>query len=327
MHTTRSVHWLIAGEYRSKQDVLDSPLASLRLRAGALASVESPIFSLSVGDTLPEDALVCVIGKIGHYILEQRQAYWWGQLDQRPGLRLILDYTDDHLSFDSPLRDFYRACLSRVHAVVCSSARLAQSVQSHYQGTIEVMDDALDIPVRAPSPVRRSPTTLLWFGHGSNTPALIEWLSELTWKDPLRLLALTDGHGVQMITRTQLKTRAQLQLLLNQWSPAKMAAAAAQADLTVLPVDMNQPAKLGVSANRLLTSLALGLPTAADTVDSYLPHQTYWAPLRSDEFHRMLADPPAWHARVRQAQLTLLPRFAMPVMGDRWQRLLSRFLA
>ena len=106
-----------------------------------------------------------------------------------------------------------------------------------------------------------------------------------------------------------------------------MAAAAAQADLTVLPVDMNQPAKLGVSANRLLTSLALGLPTAADTVDAYLPHQTYWAPLRSDEFHRMLADPPAWHARVRQAQLTLLPRFAMPVMGDRWQRLLSRFLA
>lgn len=61
-----AIHWLapcppLATEYLSKINI-----ASLRLRAGAfLFATRSASFSLSLGELIPQNINVCVVGKIG----------------------------------------------------------------------------------------------------------------------------------------------------------------------------------------------------------------------------------------------------------------------
>lgn len=321
------VHWLVPGQFNAVEELLQCPLASIRLRAGALASAGQQSLRLTAGDTVPDDAQICVIGKIGTHLLERRQSYWRDQLERHTPLKVVLDYTDNHLGYESPMSGFYRWSTTRADAAVCASEILAHSLSNHFAGPIHVIADAADLPMLKPRHGLHSPRSLLWFGHATNVPALTEWLRELEWEQPLRLIALTNEVGVEMIRTTRIRTSAQIQLLLDLWSPQRMVQVAEKADLCVLPVEWNSPEKKGASANRLLTALALGLPSAADPLDAYLPHRAYWAALRSPEFRTLLDNPIAWHDQVSRAQSELIPQFSPKYLGAQWQLWLQSQLA
>ena len=99
--------------------------------------------------------------------------------------------------------------------------------------------------------------------------------------------------------------------------------AASLCDLCIIPSDLADPRKAGVSSNRLLTALALGLPTAADRLDSYLEHSDYFTDIRSKDFDRLLENPLAFRVQVIQAQNGPVQEHSMQKVGERWVSLLE----
>ena len=106
-----------------------------------------------------------------------------------------------------------------------------------------------------------------------------------------------------------------------------MIVAAKHCDLCIIPSDPNDPRKAGVSSNRLLTALALGLPTAADMMDSYKPYAQFFTDIRGPEFSQLLQDPTQFHDRVLAAQAGPVMEHSMEKIGAKWVDLINRTMA
>jgi hypothetical protein len=67
-----------------------------------------------------------VIGKIGASNSNIRENLWINQIVQQKkiGAKIILDYTDDHLNFKSPMTSFYERSLPYIHTAFTSSTFL-----------------------------------------------------------------------------------------------------------------------------------------------------------------------------------------------------------
>lgn len=299
-------------------------MASIRLRAGALWQyVRSTGDALTVGDRIDPKADACVIGKIGAHDIYSRQRAWLGQLQAFKGLK-ILDYTDDHLHHPSMMTGFYEACLPLVHGVVCASRVLQAAVRERFAGPVDVIEDALDVPFLHPRASCHNPLRLLWFGHPSNVNGLLEFLPDIRFEKPLELIVVTSEPGIRLLQSSGLRLNTPLRVLAKPWSPEALVRSAQDSDVCIIPVEQKTTRKAGVSANRLLSALALGLPVAADPIDSYVAQGPCFASLRSPAFPELLRDPAAWHARVIAQQARLQSDYSLTALGRQWLACVDR---
>ena len=211
-------------------------------------------------------------------------------------------------------------------AVVCSSLCLAKNVEPNYKGQIELVEDAVEVLVTPPKTKTNRPVTLLWFGHGSNLKYLIDFLPKLGGNN-LRLIVLCNIEGFNYLKSTPLNIPPNVQTEGAVWSVPAMIEAAKHCDLCIIPSDPNDPRKAGVSSNRLLTALALGLPTAADMMDSYKPYAQFFTDIRGPEFSQLLQDPTQFHDRVLAAQAGPVIEHSMEKIGSKWVDLINRTMA
>jgi len=313
------IHWLAPQPFDNIHALYATPLASLRLRAGALLSVLSQGALLTAGPHIPALAQVCVVGKIGVGELAQRQTQWLAEIQAFQG-KVVLDFTDDHVSAPSSMSAFYLQALQHIDWAVCASTLLKARLAQVFPGPIHVISDAIECPLIPPKQKPSPPLQLLWFGHTTNLPALIDFLPSID--QPATLHILTNASGVQQI-KSMPAQATHLTLAPGLWSTQAMVKTALQCHLCIIPVGMDNLKKAGVSSNRLLTALALGLPTCADMVDSYLPFKDSFGDLRSSEFSDMLTAPSLWHERVKKAQDEVLPKYAFQALGQQWLDLLT----
>jgi hypothetical protein len=239
------------------------------------------------------------------------------------GARVILDYTDHHLGFPSEMGDsFYRPVLSKVDCCITSSSQLRASLSKDFSGEIQVIADPIEVPIVPPKKVEKI-RTVLWFGHPSNVGFLLRWLNSLTDASSFELIALTDAIGYRMLRSQALSTRADISINVREWSVENMVAAAELADFCVIPSDILDPRKSGASSNRLLTALALGLPTAATMIPSYREFSEYFLDLDlispALDYRELVS---LMHS-VANAQIELLPNYSMQSIGPRWVDLLG----
>jgi len=312
------IHWLAPQQFENIYALYATPLASLRLRAGALLSALTQDALLTAGPRIPPQAQVCFIGKIGVGDIEQRQAHWLHEIQAFKG-KVILDFTDDHVSTPSSMSAFYLQALQHTDGAVCASSLLKERLAQVYPGPIHVIADAIECPVISPK-VKPNPLQLLWFGHTTNLPALIDFLPSID--QPATLHILTNASGVQQI-KSMLAQPAHLTLAPELWSTQAMVKTALKCHICIIPVGVDNLKKASVSSNRLLTALTLGLPTCADKVDSYLPFKDSFGDLRSPELQDMLSRPMLWHERVQKAQDQVLPHYAFQALGKQWLDLLT----
>lgn len=308
------IHWLAPQHFENIHALYGTPLASLRLRAGALLSVLPPTDDFTAGPQIPPQAQVCIIGKIGVADIELRQTQWLHELQTFKG-QVVLDFTDDHVSVASKMSDFYSHALEQSDLAVCASKLLRERLARVYQGPIHVIGDAIEYPTIAPKEKPSTPPQLLWFGHTTNLPALIDLLPSI--ERQLTLHVLTNVTGIQQI-KSMPPPATHLNLVPALWSPSAMIKTALQCHMCIIPVGLDNLKKAGVSANRLLSALALGLPTCADPVDSYMDFSNSFGQLRSPEFKAMLSNPTHWHERVKQAQTDILPQYTFQTLGKQW---------
>lgn len=320
------IHWLSPYRLDDIKLVKSVNLASVRLRAGALLSV-LPHFSheLTLGDHIPENSSLCIVGKIGVGDVQRRSSSWIDQVRRfrARGGKLILDYTDDHLGVETPMSAFYREAMQHADLCVCSSRLLAGNLAKTYPGRIEVIPDAIEIEPISPKSALHAPVTMLWFGHASNLKYLVEFLPHLKQDRPLRLLILTNIEGIRVLQSTPLQIPPNLQVEGAEWGVTTMLRAALACDLCIIPSDPEDRRKAGVSSNRLLTALALGLPTAAERLDSYMEYESLFTDIRSGQLAALLANPLTFREQVIKAQDGPVRAHEMSRIGQRWLDMLS----
>ena len=298
-------------------------MASVRLRAGALwMTLRGGPHRLTAGDVIDVSADVCVIGKIGAADTSKWQQGWMNQLSRFKG-RIVLDFTDDHISHRTIMRTFYLESLRLAHQVVCSSRVLKGIIASQFAGPVTVIEDAIEVPVVPPRDEVHDPRRLLWFGHASNMPALLSFLAETHLEKPVELIALSNPQGLDLLHRSSLMSSSSVDVQMRIWSQAEMLRAAMDSDVCIIPVEQATGRKAGVSANRLLTALALGLPTAADMPDSYRDFAQYFADLRGRDFANLLRTPTEWGERVLDCQTHVIGQYSMKQLGEKWLSVLS----
>jgi len=323
----KSIHWLIGENTLSRDDLHASHMASVRMRvaiaSNAITKKTGLTFDASKELNGSNPPNILVLGKIppGE---PHVHALWMSYVKsvKAAGGKVILDYTDNHLGFDThfaELAAFYREALPFVDLAVCSSPLLQRALQVAFPGPIHVIVDPVEIDPVAPKAYANSPRTALWFGHSSNLAYLLELLTSSLKDVHMRLICLTDPHGQGVLCDAIPVIPITIDVAYYPWSIQSMLSAAAESDVCLIPSDPADPRKQGVSSNRLITAFNLGLPTAAEMLDSYREFSDYFLDIRSGELLDLFNDPLAYADKIEKAQRELSGQFSKAALASQWR--------
>jgi hypothetical protein len=315
------IHWLIPYDNLNEESIVNANLASIRMRLGAaiLGSKQTNL-GISFGQNII-DADFVVIGKIGATNNTLREDLWLNQIEQQKklGKKIILDYTDDHLNFESPMMSFYERSLPYLKAAITSSPFLADKLKQRIKCFTEIIPDAIEVPIFKPKIKENVSKNIFWFGHASNINYLIKFISK--WrnlKQKTTLFILTNEQGIVIFNQTKFNIDKSLSIQLGLWSIQAMINTSKFCDLIIIPSDPSDPKKAGVSSNRLITALALGLPTAACVMESYKEYDQYFTDIDTEKFIELIDNPDKFHNQVLEAQDKIIPQFTQEAIGQKW---------
>lgn len=306
-------------------NVAHSNLASVRLRS--LPAVKAALgldWKVTFGEKIEGAPSILVVGKIGGHQIDVRQQQWIEQIQSaKKTAKIFLDYTDHHLGFHSVMTNFYLSAIREVDGCIAPSKSMVHLLCQFWDGPTTIIEDPIEVDCLTPKIAAHNPITLLWFGHSSNIDFLIRFLQVgFDDRDHIRLIVLSNESGLNYLANCNLVSPAKIEFNLALWSLENMAEAAKIADLCIIPSDLKDVRKSGASSNRLITSLALGLPTAADNLPSYQEFSDYYVDLRSKNFKGILKNPLAYKGLVIKAQTNLIPRFSMNKIEKDWESFL-----
>ena len=328
---SKHLHLLIPGVNVDPNSLSNHTLASARLRLGpACRSITDQDVRITAGDQCPNEVSTLLVGKIGGADIEQRSRLWLDTLtaQKRTNCRVVLDYTDHHLTTNSVMTPFYKTAIGLADTIAVPTTALAEVLKTEIGvGTdITVVEDFLEYPFIAPKQCQAESPRGLWFGHPSNA----EFLAKLIDNWPLissagqpscELLIVSTKATLDVLQRYPFRKPPPLKISFTPWSTASVQAAAKDCDFAVIPSDPNSPKRFA-SNNRLITALALGLPTAATPIPSYQEFSNYFSPLDSREASNLLANPVDFHPRISDFQRGAQKRFSEQALLDRWREVL-----
>jgi len=329
-----SVHWLVAldpiwdfNPHPPIETIASSDLASTRLRLGTLLKSNNlKQLEVTFGSSIKNNPAMIMIGKPSFLAGDILEDLWLSQIikNKTNGSKIILDYTDDHLNDISSTSNFYYQYLPYIDAAVTSSLYLKKALQKHFQGHIEIITDPIEVPISKPHCKTNETVNILWFGHASNIDYLKDIVSQ--WKDlktKLILNILTNEDGMIIFKKNQPSIPKNLSINIMRWSRDAMINTAKFCNLCIIPSNPNDLKKAGVSSNRLITALALGLPTAADNLNSYNEFKDYFIDIRSEAFDLLLNHPNNYNHLVTKAQQRIIPNFTQDKIGLEWVKFFS----
>ena len=333
--------WLVSNLVSNEIDeVLTTELASSRLRAGISlsrmkdAGVELLPLNLQKAGQVPG---VLFVGK---YVPDSganrfyqdggtRGPAWISDIQRvkAAGARIVVDYTDHHLVSQDARGPFYRTIFPLVDIAVVPSQKMASNLTQVWPGPSVIIPEPIEVPITTPSAKSVGPSrkaVALWFGHNSNLPYLYEFIARASGKlPPMDYVILTNGIDPADLKRAASAGHPKSRFHVAKWSVQATIEAARQCDLALIPSDASDPRKNGVSNGRLLTALALGLPVAAEPLESYLPFRDYFVDIRSPALTDLIANPSAFHPQVLKAQAEVLPAYTADAVGKMWLKLLE----
>ena len=301
------IHWIVDGVAGSEEAGYSSTLASNRYRAilpvhGLKAlGHDARIVDMAQWDPMayPADELpqVVVIGKLlpgPRFESLQTRLFDGIQAARRRGIKVLADINDDH--FDHPLLAAYWAALVRAaDAVVTGSEAMAEIVRRHGGGKVFVVGDPVAAPYAEPRAYRREtglrhwlmrvlstmgfpppPLRLVWYGIPTNWPSLTEWmpqLARLAQEQPWVLTVVSRaGAGIeQFVQGFNSAGNAGAKMVFREWSEAGQWEAVEEADLVLVPANLDKQKNTVKTANRLVDALQSGRFVIAVPVPAYQP--------------------------------------------------------
>lgn len=323
------VHWLSPGQTQHLQELLSSNLASLRMRAGLFAShAHQSGLSFSSGEHINPDASTIVIGKIGGDCHLGRSEKWLKMLSERKknGKLLVLDYTDHHLvTPTTPMGDFYSKILPIADKAVVPSKKMKELLHPFFKKSIAVIEDPIEVPVIPPKSLQVNSTpTVMWFGHASNLHFLIDYLENHELCDAaFNLYVLSSMNSLTALKNRRIRSRESIKVRFVEWSISNMIDTTHLCDACLIPSNTSDVRKAGASANRLITALALGLPTFASNLDSYSEFINFYSDLGSMPISNFFLNLEIEKEKIRQAQIKVLSDFSKENLSGKWLNYLT----
>lgn len=316
-------HWLFPREC-TLETIKASHLASMRLRAGVAGdAIQQRGGAATFGERLPYPVDVLIVPKIGSDDVANRTIKWIKIIEEakRNGVKVVLDYTDHHLGFRSPMSDFYSKALELADVFVVPSASMQVNLFSVSGRSSVVIPDAVEYDLSVPRARSNVIPMLLWFGHPSNLPFLFSFFKKFNVMDCCELTIVTSSDGLAWVKDNHSVFNLPKCRLVS-WSLDVLPKVATESDLALLPVGINDPRKSGASANRLLTALALGLPVLAQSLRSYELFKEYYTDIDNDDIYSVIREPSSQHCKVIAAQNRILTSFLSESIGKEWISLL-----
>jgi len=272
----------------------DNSLASIRLRTALAASAAKALnwhINLSNGKKM-NSVDILLIGKVDPNCTNE----WYQRakkVKKSKGL-IIIDYTDNHLESDTPVGNFYRKVIGIANVVICSSKNLQESVAKFSNIRSVIIEEPIEVPIISPINKENSVTTILWFGHASNLTYLIECLFEnFSNCGKAKLILMSNAcplpeNIIKILDNPQLDN---LEINVIPWTKNDMLKAAQISDFCIIPTGYKDERKKGASSNRLITSLAMGLPTLTDQLESYKPFKKFFKEINKNNIKEMISNP------------------------------------
>ena len=315
-------------------DLIKNSLASVRLRTAVAAHAAQKLdWNISFTGrkkNKPTDFLI--VGKVSPNLCNQ----WLRKIQEVKKIdgQIVIDYTDHHIDCNSPIGEFYRNAILLANLVICSSSILQKNISKYSPVKTVVIEEPVEVPTYQPVNKKNNTTTVLWFGHASNLSYLIECLIECFMNgNNAKIILMTNicplpDNYVKLLEVPQLEN---IEIHVVPWTKEDMQKASQMCDFCIIPTGYKDERKRGASANRLLTSLAMGLPTLTDQLDAYKPFSKYFKKMDRKSIQGMLANPLVEFELINEAQKIINERYASKVIMNKWESVLldlneSRFL-
>jgi hypothetical protein len=322
-----NLHIHILTIYNSIEEIKSSNLASLRLRQGIIAKfLLKEGFTITVGKIIPVKTNCVLVTKIGsNHLYLQRD--WLDQIKiaKEKGSKIFVDYTDHHLLPSTPLTRFYLELTKLANFFITSSEHLKFLLEPFFKKRIFIITDSLEYPILEPKKQKKE-YNLLWHGHSSNIKYLIEFLEE-KMNERFSLVLLSNDIGLSIFKNYKFKNKNKFRVDGFLWSINKLVEASKMCDMAIIPSasDLKDQKKRGVSENRLISCLSLGLPTAADLLPSYNNLKEYFVDIRSNLFYEMLTSPQNYHGQVCKAQDVIIPKYLPENLSKEWIKIFKNY--
>lgn len=329
----KKVQWLLAGNPRNIDEVKKSNLASIRMRAAL--SLECNDIDISVkllnNLKLDNDTNILGIGKLT-LISNPEQANIWVDIikeHKKKGGRVFIDYTDHHLrdsNKNTDIYNLYKEILSFTDYCVVSSRYLENAINKITNIKSHIIEDPLEFEICNPKDEIRSTPTGLWFGHASNLNYLFDFLiSRFNPKYKTKIYILSNLYPFPDDLNIYLSNNISpnLELIVKPWNLSDMKSTASLSDFCIIPCGMGDERKEGVSSNRLITALALGLPCFADSPLSYSEFIEYFSPLNDNIINSFITEPTKYLKKTKDSQDVIKTRFSKKTIINEWHRFMK----
>ena len=340
-NSKHKVLWVIA-QARQHSNEITSDIASIRLRCLLILK--------QLSKTAPEYDFKIAVCYQNQAVLDTVKAYQpdlilFGKLFSplAPAIlklqseyRIALDICDDIFSLN-PKQNPYTPLFQAEVEWIASSEYLQNRLATHLAKAIYTVSDVIEYEFLKPlnrivptlGQTQNSRLKLVWFGNLPNINALIQWLQQpQDWFSNYTIVTQLTPALTQLFEdlKPQLSPKIHIQLI--QWSFEAQLQAIQQAHISLLPQDQNNFAK-AKTANRLLSSLCLGVPVVAQPIPSYDAFSDYCT-LRdsiSEGLHHVLATP--WTTTVEhiiQGQEYILEKFSINQISHEWLHIIHQLL-
>jgi len=329
MNKKISIQWLLDGNPLTPQQASISNVASIRMRAALSMQLDIAGISVNVSPNLiiNKDTNIIGVGKISLVNDSNKGEKWLNLIKhyKSKGAIIFIDYTDNHLrdsNKGSSLYDSYFKILSESDYVVTSSLYLERSIKSKFNIKTFVIEDPLEIEILPVKNILQESPTGLWFGHASNLNFLFSFLQNYNPKSKIRIIVMSNLDRIppELIRTLEESISPLIDLVYTSWSIDNMKIAASLSDFCIIPCDIKDERKAGVSSNRLITALALGLPCFADNAESYIEFSDFYTPLSPNFTELFYINPDLFLKKTIHSQSMLLDKFSKQKIMGSWHK-------
>jgi len=304
--------------------------AGIRLRAQLFYLDElKKLINFSIGHTISPNPDLIIVGKPGRNNYEL-QEQWIKVLEKNQNKIIILDYLDHYI--DNQIHDnekyssFYKRAIKLVNCIVCSSSKLKANLSRFTEKKIYIIEDPYEVEINT-SLQERNTGNFFWFGSQNNLKYLFTLIQKTSFETKINLLIQTDNKGLNLCSQNYEKFKKKnISLFFDRWSLNNMTRIIPDISGILIPGNVDDQMKNGVSSNRLLTSFALGRPVSATSYDSYQEFYDYFSDIDDyDKFNFFLKNPLYFNSMIIESQKKI-KKYSKKNLSKKWRELIIKLV-
>ena len=130
---------------------------------------------------------------------------------------------------------------------------------------------------------------------------------------------MSSRNVAEALQKVHIDAPRPIDIQFSEWTTTRVEEIAPVVTSCIIPSDLSSH-KVFASSNRLVTGLALGLPTLASPIPSYTEFADYFMPLQPGNDEEFFRNPSAFEERLETFQASVAPLFSKEAITEEWFR-------